>query len=129
MAGVPPRRGAHATSEGAARCLRVSSLEDPANDYAERAGREVLSLLSRFCTPLGDTIDQALYEHILANVRSTCSDGARQKVAALLRRSSFPNVVMIQRDPAHFIRIAGRWCARGVSRSSMRGCSPARMHC
>ena len=81
-------------------------MEDPADDYAERAGREVLSLLSRFCTPLGDTIEQALYEHILANVRSMCSDGALQKVAVLLRRSSFPIVVMNLRDPAHFIRIA-----------------------
>jgi hypothetical protein len=91
---------------GCIQCLRGSTLEDFADDYAERAGREIMSLLTRFCTPLGDTFDDALYEHIRVNVRSMCADGALQKVAQLLRVSSFPNVVLIQRDPAHFIRIA-----------------------
>ena len=49
---------------GCIRCLRGSSLEDLADDYAVRTSQEVLALLARFCTPLGDEQDVALYRHI-----------------------------------------------------------------
>ena len=90
---------------GCIQCLRGSTLEDLADDYAARAAREVVALISRFCTPLGDVQDDNLFSHIVKTVRSICCDGALQKVAAVLR-STFTEVVLIQRDPAHFIRIA-----------------------
>ena len=91
---------------GCFQCLRGSTLEDLADDYGERAGREVLSVLSRFCTPLGESKDTVLFDHILVSVRAIVADGALQKVAQLLRNGSMPNVILIQRDPAHFVRIA-----------------------
>jgi len=91
---------------GCIQCLRGSTLEDLADDYAVRASKEILALLSRFCTPLGDSRDDALYDRVLLGVRSICADGALQKVAHVLRQSAMPNVILIQRDPAHFIRIA-----------------------
>ena len=89
-------------------------------------------MLSKFCTLLGDSEDTALYNHILANVRAIVADGALQKVAALLRQSSMPNVILIQRDPAHFIRIAFKepgGFALAVSSNSTPGCSAAKMRC
>jgi hypothetical protein len=93
---------------GCIQCLRGSTLDDLADDYAQRAGREVLTLLERFCTPLGDAKDDALYDHVLQNVRAIVADGALQKVAAVLRHTAMPRVLLIQRDPAHVIRIACR---------------------
>ena len=90
---------------GCIQCLRGSSLEELADDYAARAASEVLSLISEFCTPLGDVKDENLFSHVKRVVRSVCCDGALQKVAACLR-SELTEIVLIQRDPAHFIRIA-----------------------
>jgi hypothetical protein len=86
--------------------LAGSTLDDLADDYAHRAAQEVLTLLARFCTPLGDSKDIALYDHVLQNVRSIVADGALQKVAAVLRYTAMPHVLLIHRDPAHVIRIA-----------------------
>ena len=97
---------AHEGLFGCIQCLRGSSLEDMADDYAERAGQEVLDLIARFCTPLGEERDEALYNHVLKHTRSICVDGALVKVATVLRSTSLTEVILIQRDPAHFIRIA-----------------------
>ncbi len=91
---------------GCLQCLHGSSLEDFADDYAERTVRELLGLLKRFSTPLGDSCDEALYQKFLSSVRMIVADGALQKVACLLRQDHMPNVVLVLRDPAHFIRIA-----------------------
>jgi len=98
----------HAAAEGylgCYQCLRGSTLEDFADDYAERACREIIALLKRFCSPLGDSLDTDLYEHILAHVRVVVVDGALQKVAVLLREF-MPNLILVMRDPSHMIRIA-----------------------
>jgi hypothetical protein len=86
--------------------LRGGSLDEFSEDYADRASQEVLSVIALFCTPLGDEKDEALYQHILQHTRAIVADGALQKVAATLRATAMPRVVLIQRDPAHLIRIA-----------------------
>ena len=92
---------------GCIQCLRGSTLEELADDYAERASKEVLALLEHFCTPLGDdSKDTALYDHIVANVRAIVADGALQKVAKMLRCTAMTSIQLIARDPAHLIRIA-----------------------
>lgn len=98
-------------SEGILGCLqtlRGAALDEWADDYAQRAAKEILALLDRFCTPLAQPKDDALVHHILARVHSIVADGALQKVAAILRAQTMPGVLLIQRDPAHFIRIACR---------------------
>ena len=103
-----PQGDAHEVTEGIAgcfQCLHGSTLEDFAEDYAERAGREVLGVLSRLCTPLGGALDEALYSHVLNSVRSILADGALQKTGVLLR-PSLPNLLLVARDAAHCVRIA-----------------------
>ncbi len=88
---------------GCFQCLRGSTMEDLADDHGVRAGREVLSVLGRFCTPLGEAKDTALFD--LVSVRAIVADGALQKVVQLLRNGSMPNIILIQRDTARFVRI------------------------
>ena len=109
---APQGDAAHASkfevTEGIAGCFQVlhgSSLEDFADDYAIKAGQEVLQVLSRLCTPLGEEFDAELYSHVLSSVHSITADGALQKTGTLLR-ASLPNLRMVARDPAHCIRIA-----------------------
>ena len=91
---------------GCVQCLRGSSLNNFAEDYAVRAGAEVLRMIANFCTPLGEAMDDALRRHILASVRALVADGQLQKLAAWLRQEAMPNCVLIHRDPAHMVRIA-----------------------
>ena len=90
---------------GCCQCLHGSTLEEFADDYARRSCHEILEVLKRFCTPLGDAFDGSLYDHILVSVRSIVADDALQKVAQYLR-DWMPNLILVQRDPAHMIRIA-----------------------
>ena len=92
---------------GCIQCLRGSTLEDFADDYAERAAREVMCLIARLCTPLSMPKDEELFNHFVASIRVIVADGALQKTAAVLR-ASLPNIVYIGRDAAHFVRIACR---------------------
>ena len=92
---------------GCIQCLRGLDLEDFAGDYAERAAREVVDLIERLCTPLSLPKDENLFNKFVTSVQSIVADGALQKTAALLR-ASLPNVILITRDPSHFIRIACR---------------------
>jgi hypothetical protein len=92
---------------GCIQCLRGSTLEDFADDYAQRAAREVMTLIERLCTPKSMPKDVGLFDHIVASVRGIVADGALQKTAAVLR-SSLPNIVLVTRDPGHFVRIACR---------------------
>ena len=83
-------------------------MEDFAADYGVRAAGEVLALLHQFCTPMAGAEDTALFSEVAGKVHALCADGALQKVAAVLREQTFKQVVIVQRDPAHMVRIACR---------------------
>ena len=87
-------------------CLRGSTLEDLADDYAVNAAKEVVSMLERLCKPLALSQDTFMMQHVRVILVGVVADGALQKAAQVLRRDYFPNIVLIARDPAHFIRIA-----------------------
>ena len=120
-----PAPRSYQVTEGIVGCCQVlhgSSLEDFADDYAERVGREVLQVIARLCTPLslassaapqGD-VDNELYMHVLGSVHSIMADGALQKCGVLLRTSGMPNIKMVARDAAHCVRIA---CQQPLVRS------------
>ena len=96
--------------------LRGTSLDEFADDYAERCAREVMALIHRFCTPWEEAVDTQLASHISRQVRTIVADGALQKTARLLREDRMPNVILIMRDPMHYIRIA---CYNPIERNSL----------
>ena len=83
-------------------------MEDFAEDYGVRAAGEVVALLHQFCTLMAGAEDTALFSEVAGKVHALCADGALQKVAAVLREQTFKQVVIVQRDPAHMVRIACR---------------------
>ena len=83
----------------------TSHLEE---DYAERTRGDVVTLLRRMLTPLGDETDDDAVNQVLLKVRGVCVDGQLLKTAQVMQKSAFPNIVIIMRDPAHIIRISCR---------------------
>ena len=79
------------------------TLTDLAEDYALRTVAQVVKQVRAFC---GD--DEGLYAKFTNLVRVVVVDGALQKVAQYMRKTHFPNIVLITRDPAHMIRAATR---------------------
>ena len=77
-------------------------------DYAERTRGDVVTLLRRMLTPLGDETDDDAVNQVLLKVRGVCVDGQLLKTAQVMQKSAFPNIVIIMRDPAHIIRISCR---------------------
>ena len=85
------------------------TLEELAQDYAERVVEDIKRLCERFCTPLGDVRDDALMKRIVGSasiVKHLVVDGALLKVCEYLKASLFPHAVLSIRDPTHFVRIA-----------------------
>ena len=93
---------------GCLQCLRGSTLEDLADDYAVNAAREVMTMLERFCQPPSQPKDASLLDYMRTIIVGVVADGALQKAAHALKLMYFPGIVLIARDPAHFIRIACR---------------------
>ena len=93
---------------GCWQCLRGSTLEDFAEDYGARAAGEVVDMLHQFCAPINGAEDAELFNEIARKVHAVCADGALQKVAGILREQVFRQVVIVQRDLAHMVRIACR---------------------
>ena len=91
---------------GCLQCLRGSTLEDLADDYAVNAAKEVMTMLERLCTPLSEPKDDGLLDHVRLIVVGVVADGALQKVSQVLKQTCFLRIVLIVRDPAHFLRIA-----------------------
>ena len=91
---------------GCIQSLRGTSLDEFAEDYADRTVNEIEKLAFAFCTPLGGIVDEALVQHLYSRVRSIFVDGALVKVAQYLRAAKMPNVVLICRDPGHMLCIA-----------------------
>lgn len=81
-------------------CLRHTTLEDLAEDYAVRTAKGILHLIQRFCR------DDTLSQRFLRNVHIIVADGQLQKVAQTLKHTDMPNIRLITRDPAHMVRIA-----------------------
>ena len=88
---------------GCTDCLVGTTLTDLAEDYASRTVDQIVKQVRAFC---GD--DQELYGKFTRTVRIVVADGALQKVGQYMRKTHFPNVVLITRDPAHMIRVATR---------------------
>lgn len=88
---------------GCTDCLIGCTLNDLADDYALRTVAQVVKQVRAFC---GD--DEELNTKFMNSVRVVVVDGALQKVAQYMRKTHFPNIVLITRDPAHMIRIAAR---------------------
>lgn len=84
--------------------MRGASLDERVDDNGKRGFRDILALLGRCCTPL----DTDFLDHIKRHVRSIAADGALKKVAGVVRADALPHAAMIQRDRAHFVRIACR---------------------
>ena len=91
---------------GCLQCLRGSTLEDLADDYAVNAAKEVMTMLERLCTPLSQPKDEGLLDHVRLIVVGVVADGALQKVSQVRKQTYFHRIVRIVRDPAHFLRIA-----------------------
>ena len=89
---------------GCARAGQELEVRDYERDYAERTASEVLAMIRRLCTPLGEVTDEVLYKGILRKVRGIVVDGALLKTAQVLQTGDMPRIVIILRDPAHVIR-------------------------
>ena len=100
---------------GCWQCLRGSALEDVAEDYGVRAAGEVVDMLHQFCAPMDGAEDTELFRESAGKVHAACADGALPKVAGIPRERIFGQVVIVQRDPAHMVRIA---CRESLLRNS-----------
>ena len=88
---------------GCTDCLVGTTLSDLAQDYAMRIVDQIVKQVRVFC---GD--DEELYAKFTRTVRIVVADGALQKVGQYMRKTHFPNIVLITRDPAHMVRVATR---------------------
>ena len=57
-------------------------------------------------TPEGDGED--FLQDVLLKVRGVVVDGQLLKTSQVMQQTSFPNIVIIMRDPAHIVRISCR---------------------
>ena len=91
---------------GCVNILEGITLEELDEDYAKRVASEVERMIRRFCTPLGDDMDVALFNKICRATRGLVTDKALLKATHVLKLDFMPNVVLLHRDPAHAIRLA-----------------------
>lgn len=91
---------------GCAESIHGHTFADFDDDYGVRVARDIVRMVERFCTPLGDRLDEPLCQHFLRSVRGFVADGALQKVGHVLKCGSMPNLLILLRDPCHMIRIA-----------------------
>lgn len=113
--GRPTSPGARAGVLGVLHTGHNLEPEDFDEDYTERMCATVLEAIRRFCTPhppgrpRDGECDEALTHHFLSSVRVYMADGGPcvQKCGAFLQRSC-PNLIIVARDPTHYIRIACR---------------------
>ena len=94
---------------GIAEMMTGVTLDELAQDYAERVVEDLRLLCARFSTPLGDACDEAVMQRLVGDqslVKHLVMDGALRKVADYAKQRMFPNAVLSIRDPTHFIRTA-----------------------
>ena len=82
------------------------TLEEMTDEGASQLVEDVLSLIRAFCTPLGDSLDAALYEKMKRKCIEVAVDGAALKAARLLQEKHMLNIIIVCRDASHAIRIA-----------------------
>ena len=78
------------------------TLEELAQDYAERVVEDIKRLCERFCTPLGDVRDDALLKHLVGSasiVKHLVVDGALLNLCEYLKASLFPHAVLSLATP------------------------------
>lgn len=101
------KQRAHMGILGCAESVHGHTFQDFEGDYGERVAGDIVRMIERFCTPLGDRLDEQLCQHFLRSVRGFVADGALQKVGHVLKSSGrMPNLLVVLRDPCHMIRIA-----------------------
>ena len=79
-------------------------LDECEEDYGRRTANEVVELLKKFFTPLGDVLDERSFQAALLKIVGVAADGALLKTANVLRKGPMPNIVIIMRDPCHIVR-------------------------
>ena len=84
------------------------NLEDYERDYAERTCEEIVKLLERLLTPVGETLDTTFFDDVVKKVVGVVADGALMKTARYMKAHKFTNMIIIMRDPAHIIRVSCR---------------------
>ena len=82
--------------------ISKSEIDD---DYEKQLSEKILTVLKVFCTPLGEQIEQGLYNTVVSKIRQLAVDGALLKTARLLQ-NTMQNCVLVLRDVAHFVRTA-----------------------
>ena len=78
-------------------------------DYADRTKDDVVTLLRRMCTPpRGGNIRWLPERGAVEGPRRGRGRPVIEDCAHVMKQTSFPNIVVIMRDPAHIIRISCR---------------------
>ena len=103
-------------------CLRGITSSDLQEDYAQRAAREILRVVEKFCTPLGDVTDESLYRKLCIATKGIVADGALQKTAHFLKLQAMPNVVLVLRDrgACHSHRLQGAFASNRTLRRTVQ---------
>jgi hypothetical protein len=102
--------------EGLLSVLRVggivdsNQLENHDGDKSQRAADSIMEELGKFCTPMGSSRDEELYQHIVSNIRHFLADQCAgvQKTGSILSDSMMPNIQLIGKDESHQVRIAAK---------------------
>ena len=85
-------------------------------DYAERTCANIIGMIDKFATPLGqESRDEEVYDQLRLATRSIIVDGALLKSAQLLRLKFMTGVIITCRDPAHLVRttVSEPWIRTG----------------
>ena len=91
---------------GVGRQYHEKTLAEMSEEGALQLVAEVLSLMRGFCTPLGESLDESLFEGMKVKAVSLAVDGAASKAAQILVDRHMPNAIILFRDASHAIRIA-----------------------
>ena len=88
----------------------TAEIEDFDEDKSSQLKESIIKAVELLCTPMSGLTDTALVQHILFSVRHYISDGGSsvQRAGHMLAQGEMPNLILVQRDPAHFVRIASR---------------------
>ena len=110
---------------GCVNILEGITLEELDEDYAKRVASEVERMIRRFCTPLGDDMDVALFNKICRATRGLVTDKALMKATHVLKLDlcrMWCCCTVIQRTPFGW-RAKALCNAREHSRHSPADCS------
>jgi hypothetical protein len=86
----------------------IEKLDDADQDCALTTTLKLDLVITQFCTPLGEPVNQDLKDHLLNIIRVVAVDGApaERRAISLASNRLFTRLVTVIRDAAHAIRIA-----------------------